>query len=50
MYLQFPFLETSFDINPPRNVPVTGEKFFSKIREVVGMVGPQAKKIYEVYV
>ena len=50
MYLQFPFLETSFEINPPRHVPVTGEKFLSKMREVVGMVGSQAKKIYEVYV
>ena len=50
MYLQFPFLETSFDVKPPRHVPVLGQKFVSKIREVVGMVGPQAKKIYEVYV
>lgn len=50
MYLKFPFLETVFDLKPPRHVPVKGEDFVSKIREVTGMVGPQAKKIYEVFV
>lgn len=50
MYLQFPFLETSFDVKPPRHVPVQGENYTGKIREIVGMVGPQAKAIYEEYV
>ncbi len=50
LYLQFPFLETLFDVKLPWHVPVLGQKFVSKIREVIGIVGPQAKKIYEVYV
>ncbi|MCH8285399.1 hypothetical protein IIB79_02595 [candidate division KSB1 bacterium] len=50
MYLQFPFLETAFDVKPPRHVPVKGENFSSKIREIIGMVGPQAKQIYEEYI
>jgi class 3 adenylate cyclase len=50
MYLQFPFLETAFDIKPPKHLPVIGANILSKTREVVGMVGPQAKQIYETYV
>jgi len=50
MYMNFPFLETSFDIKSPRHVPVKGQNFSSKIREIIGMVGPQAKQIYEEYI
>lgn len=50
MYMHFPFLETAFDIKSPRHVPVKGQDFSSKIREIIGMVGPQAKQIYEEYI
>lgn len=50
LYVQFPFLEKSFELKAERHVPVKGEDFLSKIREVVGMLGPQAKDIYTEYV
>ncbi|MFC1553015.1 hypothetical protein ACFL7D_00125 [candidate division KSB1 bacterium] len=48
--LQFPFIETLFDTKPPKHVPVMGMDYSCKTREIIGMIGPQAKKIYETYV
>ncbi len=50
LFLRFPALETFYDVKKAYHVPVIGEEHLSKIREVVGMVGPQAKKIYEDFV
>lgn len=50
LYIQFTFIEKAFELKAQRHVPVKGEDFLSKIREVVGMVGPQAKDIYTEYV
>jgi len=47
---RFPSLRTSFEIGSSFHVPVSGKDYLCRICEVVGMLGPQAKKIYEVYV
>ena len=50
LYRQFPFLEKVFELKAQRHVPVKGENFLCKIREVVSTAGPQAKNIYTEYV
>lgn len=48
--LKFPSLTDKFDIGKSFHVPVSGKDFLCKINELVGMSGPGAKKIFEVYV
>ncbi|MFC1562254.1 hypothetical protein ACFL4Q_04585 [candidate division KSB1 bacterium] len=48
--VKYPALDTKFDIKPAYHLPVHGQEHLCKIREVVGMVGPQAKKIFEDFV
>ncbi len=50
LFIKFPVLENRYDLSRSRHVPVKGADYLLKVREVLGLVGPQAKRIYDEFV
>jgi len=50
LFQRHPFLETAYDVKAAYHIPVSGQEYLCKIREIVGIVGPQSKQIYEDFV
>ncbi|MCP4727128.1 MAG: hypothetical protein GY863_18965, partial [bacterium] len=50
IFERFPSMTDKYDMTASRHVPVTGADFLIKVREVLGIEGPQGKRIFDEFI